>query len=206
MLAACDLAAGELQDLAVLTASGDFSATLVALNWGLHFPLGKVFVKSYVGRAVTCSSWKLSVVTASAQDFYWPYFMRGVFLLVVTAVGPTPAHLQRSPALSPPKLCSSTERTGHSARFSKARGDEWIALYSVHEESEVMVMVLCVGEFIINCVISTSMLSLWCTKWPHFSNAKHSISGLQNTSGFWLSLNLFCCVCAQHSFPLKTGF
>lgn len=70
VLAACDLAAGEMQDLAVLTASSDFSATLVALNWGLHFPLGRVFVRSCAGRAVTCSSWKLSVVTASAQDFY----------------------------------------------------------------------------------------------------------------------------------------
>lgn len=41
MLAACDVAA----DLAVLTANSDSSwyLSLVALNWGLHFPLGRVF-------------------------------------------------------------------------------------------------------------------------------------------------------------------
>lgn len=64
VLAACDLAAGEKQDLAVLTASSHSSATLVALSWGLHFPLGRVFVKGCAERGVTCSSWKLSVVTA----------------------------------------------------------------------------------------------------------------------------------------------
>lgn len=118
------------------------SATLGALSWGLHFPLGRVFVKGCAGRGVTCSSWKLLVVTAwgpRLRTFVDLISWRVVFL-VVTALCPSPAHLQRSLALSPPKLCSSTERTGHFAHFSKARGDEWIALSSVHKESEVMVM------------------------------------------------------------------
>lgn len=126
VLAACDLAAGEKQDLAVLTASSHSSATLVALSWGLHFPLGRVFVKGCAERGVTCSSWKLSVVTAWGPQLrtFIDLISWKVFFLVVTALCPCPAHLQRSLALSPPKLCSSTERTGHLAHFSKARGDE----------------------------------------------------------------------------------
>lgn len=110
VLAACDLAAGEKQDLAVLTASSHSSATLVALSWGLHFPLGRVFVKGCAERGVTCSSWKLSVVTAWGPQlrtfidlfswkvvFFW--LLLPFVLALLTSKGAWLCHHQNSAAL-----------------------------------------------------------------------------------------------------------
>lgn len=116
-------------------------------------------------RGVTCSSCKLSVVTASAQDFYLLYFTKGVFFGCYCPLS-FPSDLQRSPALSPPKLCSSTDRTGHLACFQKQEEmSEELCILSVRRVRSWWWW----GRFVLesSLLIVLSRLSCWLCDGPN---------------------------------------